>query len=291
MGVRCGIAAAVLVGGVSPFLLVAGIAEPTARADEATILQGIQLRKEHRDREAMVLFQKAVAEDPTARALAQLGLCEHSLGLWVEAEKDLLAALAKPKDAWIAKNEATLRADLARIETKVGSIEIWGGPVAATVSIDGHPAGQFPLAAPVRVIVGKHLIVVEASGFLPDSRSVDVAPRAITREHFALGSLPARMATTPERAAPDINIHPHPSDVATENAPAGEVRAGAQAGDAVGMAGEPATKEAPAGSAPVYRKWWFWTAVGAVVVAGTVTAFALARSKDSCPAGAVCTSW
>jgi tetratricopeptide (TPR) repeat protein len=33
-----------------------------------------------------------------------------------------------------------------------------------------------------------------------------------------------------------------------------------------------------AASSPMYEKWWFWTGVGAVVVAGTVTAIALTSS-------------
>jgi tetratricopeptide (TPR) repeat protein len=38
-------------------------------------------------------------------------------------------------------------------------------------------------------------------------------------------------------------------------------------------------KEAPA-SEPVTKKWWFWTAVGAVVVGGTATALALALGGE-----------
>jgi tetratricopeptide (TPR) repeat protein len=33
-------------------------------------------------------------------------------------------------------------------------------------------------------------------------------------------------------------------------------------------------------SAPVYRRWWFWTSVGAVVLAGTTTAIILSRGHE-----------
>jgi len=38
-----------------------------------------------------------------------------------------------------------------------------------------------------------------------------------------------------------------------------------------------ATSTAPksAGQAPVYKRWWFWTAIGAVVAGGVVTAVVL----------------
>jgi hypothetical protein len=46
-------------------------------------------------------------------------------------------------------------------------------------------------------------------------------------------------------------------------------------------------------SAPVYKRWWFWTAVGVAVVAGTVGGLAAAgtfkSSKDpACGAGRSC---
>jgi tetratricopeptide (TPR) repeat protein len=47
---------------------------------------------------------------------------------------------------------------------------------------------------------------------------------------------------------------------------------------------------APDESPPVYKRWWFWTAIGAAVVAGVAVAIvASSGSKDpACPAGFVC---
>lgn len=47
---------------------------------------------------------------------------------------------------------------------------------------------------------------------------------------------------------------------------------------------------APADTRPLYKRWWFWAAVG-VIAAGTVTAIAVAASQrnTSCPSGHVCT--
>jgi tetratricopeptide (TPR) repeat protein len=39
--------------------------------------------------------------------------------------------------------------------------------------------------------------------------------------------------------------------------------------------------EASSEESPFYKTWWFWTAVGGVVVAGTVTAFLLTRSTSN----------
>ncbi|HVZ75559.1 MAG TPA: hypothetical protein VHJ20_24465, partial [Polyangia bacterium] len=41
------------------------------------------------------------------------------------------------------------------------------------------------------------------------------------------------------------------------------------------------TPPANEGDSPVYTKWWFWTAVGVVVVGGVVTAVALSSGGSS----------
>jgi hypothetical protein len=53
------------------------------------------------------------------------------------------------------------------------------------------------------------------------------------------------------------------------------------------IAAVPAPASTPA---PVYKKWWFWTAIGAVIVAGVVigVAASAAPSRPACPAGVVC---
>jgi len=42
------------------------------------------------------------------------------------------------------------------------------------------------------------------------------------------------------------------------------------------------------GAQPIYKKWWFWTIVGAVAVGGGLGAYLATRSSSSCEAGRVC---
>jgi hypothetical protein len=45
-----------------------------------------------------------------------------------------------------------------------------------------------------------------------------------------------------------------------------------------------ATEAAPAPEArPVWRRWWFWTGVGVVVVGGAAAAFFLTRPETRAP--------
>jgi hypothetical protein len=53
------------------------------------------------------------------------------------------------------------------------------------------------------------------------------------------------------------------------------------------LTSRPAEPEAAATDRPIYKKWWFWTGVGAMVVAGTVTAFLVAHGSGSRPCSGI----
>ena len=58
------------------------------------------------------------------------------------------------------------------------------------------------------------------------------------------------------------------------------------------LAGSPAPASAGAqdrhGRQPISKNWWFWTIVGAVVIAGGVVAYVATRPSSNCEAGRVC---
>jgi hypothetical protein len=259
-----------------------------AAQGEDLIAHGIELRKTQRDHEALTVFQRATAEQRTPRAVAQLGLCEHALGMWVEAESHLLEALRETQDPWIVKNGSVLRADVARVREKLGSIEIWGAPPGAEVRVDGHLIGSLPLPASVRVVSGRHAVAVEAAGFLPDRRNVDVTAGDLVREHVALGTTDASgLVAIPVARGPDVSgsgaaVMPTTSAVALP--PTMDMTAH----------DSEALPEPPPQPDSVYRQWWFWTGAGALVVGAAVTAFLVIRSEGrGCPSmsGTTCVGW
>src|SRR5947209_5434763 len=88
---RCTLWAAALVIPVSIVCTIASArpalgASPAAEA-ESLIRDGVALRREQRDVQALPLFQKAYDLVRNARTAGQLGLCELSLGYWIEAEQ------------------------------------------------------------------------------------------------------------------------------------------------------------------------------------------------------------
>jgi hypothetical protein len=242
-----------------------------ANDSEALINRGLELRQAGQDRQALPLFQEAAEKKKTPRALAQVGMCEYALGLWVEAEEHMQQALASRTDAWIHKNERNLKEALGEIQEKLGSIDVWGEPSGARVAVDGHAMGMLPLEHPLRLTTGRHSLLIEAAGFLTDTRFVEIKMRVLTREHVALGPLPV---LTP----PPQSTQPAGTLVST-----GAALGGPSAGN---------TASSSPSSEPIYTRWWFWTALGAVAVAAGGTALVLSR-KERCDSsgGGPCVVW
>jgi len=267
---------AVVVGLVITVLAVAGAAQG-ADAD-ALIREALELRRAGHDQEALSLFQQAVQARRTPRALAQLGLCQQALGLWPAAERHLEEALAgEGDDAWRAKNAKPLREALAFVKRKIGSVEVWGTPEGATVRLDDEAAGTLPLRSALRVAEGHRTFRVEAPGFVAETRTIDVRGGTAVREHVAL------VRSYPDSAAP-VQVLARPKDAA----PDGGLAVG-RAVDAPLVSGNDAGPRAAA--APIYTRWWFWTAIAAGVIgAGVVSYLAVRKDGGGCvpQAGAPC---
>ena len=259
---------------VGPTVLGIGQAAASDASDaDALISRGLKLRQTFQDRQALPLFQEAVQKKKTPRAVAQLGLCELALGLWLEADDHLKQALANQTDPWIHKNEKTLTTAYEGTQDKLGFLDVWGDPTGAQVTVDGRAAGALPWERPLRLAAGRRNLLIEATGFLTDTRTVDVPPRTVAREHVALVRAPA--------AAQPVAV-PLPPPAARTTEPI------------IGTptpAGEP-SHEPAAESDPVYKRWWFWTAIGVAAVAAGGAAIILSR-KDQCQSsgGGACVAW
>jgi hypothetical protein len=264
------LAGGVVLMGLGGWAVAADAGDP-----EALVSEGLQLRRKGRDQEALPLFKKAFDAKVTGRTSAQLGLCEQSLGLWVDAETHLTGALALTQDAWVRKNGATLHEALGRVQERLGSIELWGTPAGARIAIDGQTAGTLPLKSPIRVADGSRVVTVEADGFVKQTRTIEVKPRSALREHVALSPLPA--------STPPAMVQTTPND----DMPASrgvDLRRPADGGPSTGDADTRADE-----SPPLYKRWWFWAAAGVVAAGAGVTVYALTRSKGcQAPPGGTC---
>jgi hypothetical protein len=147
-------------------LLLLLIAPSAAQAQRRVDLidQGVALREQGRDEEALALFERAYEQTHAARALAQIALAEQALGRFVEAEAHLADALSHDEDAFIRRNREPLEGALAEIRERVGDLSVVGGVPGAEVIIGGQAVGVLPLDAPVRVVAGSVAVEVRATG-------------------------------------------------------------------------------------------------------------------------------
>jgi len=83
----------------------------------------------------------------------------------------------------------------------------------------------------------------------------------------------AAVPPSPAQTEPPTSL-PAPSTQAAPTAPAG-----------LDVSGNNASSEDATPRRPIYKTWWLWTGVGAVVVAGVVTAVLLSRGSNDLCAG------
>jgi len=169
----------------------------------ALLREGFAARQAQRDADALRAFEAAWALDARPSTLAQIGLAEHALGRWVDAERHLAAAAASD-DPWIVQNAAPLRASLAAVRAHLGSLALDHGPDGAVVTLDGRPAATLPLREPLRVPAGTVVVRVAAAGHHALERTLTIAAGETARESVALTpeAPPPAPAPAPPSAPP-----------------------------------------------------------------------------------------
>jgi hypothetical protein len=169
-----------------------------ARADEPPVTADAESREKSR-----VAFRKGVAQLraqdwPAARAsfetawslyphpsiLLNLGIARLRTDDPVRAEQDLVRFLSE--DVGAAPDElAGAREALAEARTRIGTLRIAVSPPTARVAVDGKSVDTLRSADPsasgvvaeVRAKPGRHVVAVEAEGFAPARRELDLAAR------------------------------------------------------------------------------------------------------------------
>lgn len=272
-------------------IIVVGLGSIAVAEDaEAILKRGMQLRRQGRDADARVEFQRAVRVEDSGRAWAQLALAEQALGLWTEASAHLDRALERAQEPWIQKNHQVLAAAQATIRSHLCQLEVWGEPAGASVLIDGQPIGKLPSAI-VWWDAGSFLLEIRATGFVSASKTLRLPEGGRIREHAQLKRrptpAPVAAAAAPGKVklalpSPIANEAPEPRLVKRRNAVEGE---GSDA---------PAEPEGGERAEPVSHRWWLWTLAGTVVLAaGGTTAWVLThRNPDECAKlGTRCYVW
>jgi hypothetical protein len=176
---------------------VASTSAERAQAD-ALIGEGIQLRREKRDADALQRFERAYALVPTARALAQIGLAELALSRFQAAEAHLKDALAKDDD-WVRRNRRTLEGSMSAAGAYLGTVTVSSNLSGAEIWISGARAGTSPLP-PQRVLAGNVLVEVRSSRGQRVERALTVASRATHHVHVEIEPAPPAVPSKTPRS-------------------------------------------------------------------------------------------
>jgi hypothetical protein len=167
---------------------------PPAESEESLIDRAIKLREKNDDEGALQLLQQAQAIANSGRAVAQVALAEQALGRWVHAEAHLREALTR-NDPWIARNKPLLEQALRDIQGHLGWLRLAGGVSGAEVLLNGQPAGQLPLAEPLRAVAGRASLEVRAAGYQPAVRTVTIPAGGTADETVAMAAIVVPVAS------------------------------------------------------------------------------------------------
>lgn len=140
--------------------------------------------------------------------------------------------------------------------------------------------------APNRAVAEKHIKDLEETSAHPESAAETPRPQAFPAPP-AQGPAVTPTAPPPTSPAPSVSsgIEPTASTPALAlNAPPPTSSPSTEL-PAIGENGAPPSQME---ARPFYTRWWFWTAVGVVVLGGIVVAVVAAKHDPACPGGFTC---
>ncbi|AUX24962.1 uncharacterized protein SOCEGT47_055030 [Sorangium cellulosum] len=234
-----------------------GAAEAEALTDKARQLydEGLAALDQSRWVEAHASFLAAWRIERHYQIASNLGVAELRLGKYRDAAEHLSWYLREAPATRVTQRqraEVLLKEALA----KVAAITVKTEPEGAEVTVDGAEMGRTPLALPVFLEPGQHMIQVELDGYKPAQERIE--PKAGDVVGMKL-YLMRRDAEAPAAAGAPGTTGPR---AASEPGPAGTT--GPRAASAPGPAKLPETTVVQ----PAERSWVPMIALGAASVVG-----------------------
>jgi hypothetical protein len=282
-----------------------------ARITEARALYeaGSELGQKARWAEALASFEKSFELRPHAATLYNVAQCFRAIGQYTRARAKFGEALRWSKDhgdELPTSLAVATKGYIDEIERILAHVVVTLAPTDAALAVDGAPlvaegtawvAGVAPpgpaAVAPggrfeVTLDPGTRIFVVTRRGFQDVIVRDSFAPGSTTPLSLELDRLPAIINISANREGAlarvnDLDVGPVPLAL---KRPAGTYRVKVnldgfvpyQAQVAV-RAGEQVDLRVPleVERTPITKRWWFWTATGALLVGVAVTTYALTR--------------
>ena len=163
---------------------------------------------------------------------------------------------------------------------------------------DGAVKGMTPLAEPLALPAGTHTIRVSKEGFLPYSDVFDIAIGSTTEIEVDMALYSGRLRVDAQPVPVEVNVDGKPWGPApvtvelsigehvirltkagyVEEVRKASIKTGQTTDLAVKLLPEAEVEVAAAGE-PIYKKWWFWTVLGAVAAGVVIPTVILTRAK------------
>jgi PEGA domain len=137
--------------------------------------RAMELNEDGQVAEAVIELKRCYELSPHHTVLYNLGQAYITLAKPVEAVAALQRYLDEGGKAIKPARRAEVAQEIARQKTRIATLDIRGLPEGALVTIDGDDVGKAPLAAPVRVGVGKHVVAATAAGYEPGEAKIEIA--------------------------------------------------------------------------------------------------------------------
>ncbi|MCU0664108.1 MAG: hypothetical protein MUC50_17495 [Myxococcota bacterium] len=177
--------------------------------------------------EALELFHRAYATNPSFRILYNIAQTEAELGRPHKAIATFEAYLAEGTSQIPRVRRQQVKKEIARLAILVGSLNV-AGPDGSELWVDGERIGVLPLGAPILLPSGEHRVSVLLPGFEACERSVVVPNKGNTAE--LCHPRPAEPPRPEEPPAPVIELKVGPPKAKLDAARLGRIAAWSTAG-------------------------------------------------------------
>jgi hypothetical protein len=269
-------------------------AEPPARSDDqakAAKAEGDAAMESLRYAEALTAYQHAYVLKPDPALLYNEGRALQGLGRFPEA-LDRITQFDQTAPADLKARVPALNALLAELRERVSTLIVSCNATGARVLVRDVVIGTTPLPRAVALNAGRATIEVAADGYFPFRKELDLPPGGSLVVDAQLGSRATTglLVVRTSVAGADVSVDGRPLGISPVETTltAGNHKIAATHPDwkttetsvaiRVGERRDVNVDLKPAG---IHTKWWFWTAVGAVVVGGVVVTAALLTEKQA----------
>jgi hypothetical protein len=174
------LAASVAAAQAPPSAGAPAAAAAPSKQDKAEAQARFKAGVTHFDRQewsaALAEFLRSRALFPTRAATKNAAICLRREDRFDEA-LDMYEELLREFPDLTTADRAFVDHEIDELKDSIGLVDVSGAEAGASVAIDGRDRGVTPLAAPVRVPAGAHVVRVSKDGYLPFEGHVDVAGR------------------------------------------------------------------------------------------------------------------